>query len=147
MKMVQEERPLLPGEGIVMASTDGALVLTNVRVKYEGKNERGRTYRSILLNKVSGCSVETKSYPLLLFFAAVAVVSIFVSPTDQARIISVAVTMIFVISYFLTRNGWLEIFSDSGDSIAVPTKGMKHEVARGFVEAVTLAVVRQRLHS
>lgn len=135
---------LLPNEKNIMSSTDGALMLTNLRVKYETSNGGGSAYMAIPLAKVSCCALTTKKYPLLLVVAALAGVGFFASPTEQSRILAAVVAVVFGIAYAFTKNGQIEIVSDSGKSIAVPTKGMKHDDVRKFAEAVALALSTAR---
>jgi hypothetical protein len=62
---------LLPGEQKLSESSDGTVVLTNYRVRLE-EGRRGR-YRlvSIMLDQVASCSIETRSYPVLVLLGAV----------------------------------------------------------------------------
>lgn len=135
---------LLPNEENIMSSTDGALMLTNFRVKYESINGSGSAYRSIPLTKVSCCALTTKKYPLLLVLAALAGIGVLMSPIEQGRIMASVVAIAFGLAYFFTKNGQIEIVSDSGTSIAVPTKGLKHEDVRKFAEAVALTLTKAR---
>ncbi|MBL7088087.1 hypothetical protein [Acidovorax sp.] len=140
--MAQIQSTLLPDERCVMTSDDGALTLTNFRVKYEGKVGRGQVYKSIMLSKVSGCAVTTRTYPLLLVFAGLAALGTIATPQDPVRITFAAIALILFFSYFITRRGQLEVFSDSGASIALPTSGLKHEIVRSFAEAVALQATK-----
>lgn len=135
---------LLPNENNIMSSTDGALMLTNFRVKYESSNGSKSAYKSIPLNKVSCCALTTKKYPVFFLLAMLATIGIFASPTDQGRIMAAVVAIAFGLAYFFTRNGQIEIFSDSGTSITIPTKGLQHEDVRQFAEAVALALSKAK---
>lgn len=142
--MTQANTALLPGEHIVMGSTDGSLVLTNLRVRHEGKVDGSRVYKSIPLSKVAGCSVQTRSYPILLLLAVLALLSVFGVPTDQARLVAGCGGLLLIACFFITRNGRLEIHSDGTLVIAAPTKGLKHDVVLRFVEAVAYEVSTRR---
>lgn len=135
---------LLPNENNIMSSTDGSLMLTNFRVKHESSNGSKSAYRFIPLNKVSCCALTTKKYPLLLVLAAFAAIGVITLPTTQQRIMAAVFAIVLGIAYIFTRNGQIEIFSDSGTSIAVPTKGMKHEDVRHFAEAIALALPKAK---
>ncbi len=135
---------LLPNEKNIMSSTDGALMLTNFRVKYEASKGGTSTYKSIPLGKVSCCALTTKNYPILLILAALAGIGVFAGPTEQGRILAAVIAFVFGLAYFFTRNGQIEIVADSGSSISVPTKGLKHEDVLRFVEAVALALSTAR---
>lgn len=133
------ELNLQPNEHVVMSSSDGALALTNYRVKYESTQRGVSAYKSIPINKISCCALTTKKYPFLLVLAALAGVAVFALPTEPGRIGAALSGIVFGTAYFFTRNGQIEVTSDSGVSIAVPTKGLKHEQVRGFAEAVAIA--------
>lgn len=133
---------LLPGESVILSSTDNALVLTNHRVKYEASNGGTSSYKSIPLRKVSACAVTTKKYFILLAAAALFFLGMVMGNGQDAKIVSAVIAIACVVAFFLTRNGQLEVFSDAGCSIAVPTKGMKHEEVRKFAEAVALQVTK-----
>lgn len=129
-----------PNEHVVRSSSDGALLLTNYRVKYESNRGGVSAYKSIPLHKISCCALTTKKYPLLLVLAGLAVVAAFASPMEPGRVGAALTAIVFGTAYFFTRNGQIEVTSDAGVSIAVPTKGLKHEQVRGFAEAVAIAV-------
>ena len=135
---------LLPNEENIMSSPDGALMLTNFRVKHESSKGGTSAYKSIPLGKVSCCALTTKNYPILLILAALAGIGIFASPTEQGRILAAVIAFVLGLTYFFTQNGQIEIVSDSGSSISVPTKGLKHEDVLRFVEAVALALLTAR---
>ena len=127
---------LLPGEHNVMSSNDGALILTNFRVKHESDNGGGSTYKSIPLKKISACALTTKKYPFLLVLAGLAIIGGLAAPNDNLKIAGFALGAILTALYFFTRNGQLEVFSDSGTSIKFPTSGLTHVQVRVFAEAV-----------
>lgn len=133
---------LLPGEQIVMSSDKDVLTLTNLRVKHEVANSGSSAYSSIPLTKVSACALVTKKYPILLLIAALCFLGVIGANGEGAKFAAGIGAIGFVAAYFFTRNGQLEIFSDAGFSIAVPTKGLKHEEARKFVEAVALELTK-----
>lgn len=127
---------MLPNENVVLSSQDETLVLTNKRVKLEVKNKAKTTYKSIPIDQVSTCVLDTRTYPILLIFAAVATLVIFVAPEMPQRFAAGLVGIGFAVAYAVTRNGQIEIFASCGESIAVPTKGLQHEQIKSFLEAV-----------
>lgn len=133
---------LLQGEHNVMSSNDGALILTNFRVKHESANGGGSAYKSIPLKKISACALTTKKYPFLLVLAGLAVLGGATAPNDNLRIAAFVLASIFVLLYFLARNGQLEVFSDSGTSISLPTSGLTHAQVRVFAEAVAQEIYK-----
>lgn len=134
---------LLQGEHVVMSSKDDALTLTNYRVKYEMRNGGVSVYRSIPLAKVSVCTVTTKTYPVLIWAAALlgvlGLVGLF-SPQGTAMVPVFVIAAVLGALYYFVRPGMLAVTSDSGASIELPTKGLRHEDTRRFVEAVALEV-------
>lgn len=133
---------LLQGEHNVMSSNDGSLILTNFRVKHESTNGGGSAYKSIPLKKISACALTTKKYPFLLVLAGLTVLGGATSPNDNLRIAAFVLAAIFILLYFLARNGQLEVFSDSGTSIVLPTSGLTHAQVRVFAEAVAQEIYK-----
>lgn len=136
------ESLLLEGEHIIMNSRDAALSLSNFRVKYEAKAQGSSMYKSVPLTKISCCSLLTKSSPVLLVIAVLGLIACFVPQLEQLRIVGGVVAVVFVLAYFLTKRGRIQITSDCGEAISVSTSGLSHEEARKFVEAVALAIAK-----
>lgn len=134
---------MLIDEKIVMSSQDDTLVLTNMRVKIESRTKSKSTYKSIPLDQVSTCVLDTRTYPVLLVLAALAVLAGFVAPEMAQRMGAGVLAIGLVAAYFLSRNGQIEVFASSGESIAVPTKGLNHDQIKSFLEAIEM----QRLKS
>lgn len=134
---------MLVDEKVVMSSQDDSLVLTNLRVKLEQKTKSKSTYKSIPLDQVSVCVLDTRTYPVLLVLAVVAVLVVFVAPEVAQRVGAGLLAVGLVVAYFLTRNGQIQIFASAGESIAVPTKGLQHDQIKSFLEAVEM----QRLNN
>ena len=126
---------LLNGETIILSSENDELLLTNYRVKYEVVSHSRSAYKSVPIKKISACSLSTRSYPIFLVIAGLAMIGIFVLPEVGQRIAAGVFAALLVAIYFGTRNGQIEIFSDSGESISVPTKGLSHDQVRKFMEA------------
>lgn len=137
---------LLIDEKIIMSSTDDTLTLTNFRVKCERANGQVSTYQSIPLAKISACALTTKKHPLLLLIAFLCLVGIaLTNPYQQdVRIVLIIASLAFLLAYIFIRNGQLEVHSDAGFKIAVPTKGLKHEESRKFVEAIASVISKFR---
>lgn len=138
------QQGMLEGEHVVMASQDDSLTLTNLRIKYEAKNGGGAIYKSIHLPKVSAISVATKKYPFLLGFVALALLGAVVAPNTDGKTVAVALALVFALLYYFIKPGQLEVTSDSGASIAVPTKGLEFEEVRRFAEAVVREISKAR---
>lgn len=123
-------------EKIIMSSDDHSLVLTSKRVKHEAKSSSKSQYKSIPIDQVATCALNTRSFPVLLILAVLIGLVIIGLPESQHRILAGVVAVALVVAYFLTRKGQVEIFSTSGESIAVPTKGLSHDQVKQFLEAV-----------
>lgn len=123
-------------ESIIMSSDDNSLVLTNRRVKFEVKSRSNSAYKSIPIDQAATCAMDTRTFPVLLILAAVAVLVIFAAPEVGQRVGAGIAALLFLGAYFGTRNGQLAIYATSGESIAVPTKGLSHDQVKKFLEAV-----------
>lgn len=139
--------PLLPGESTIASSKDNALALTNLRVKYEVVARSKSVYKSIPIEKISACVLSTRTYPILLVLAALSVLAIFAAPEVEQRVGAGIVAVIFVLAYFATRKGQIEIFSSGPESIAVPTKGLSHAEVRKFLESVADQYEKSKIES
>ncbi|MFN7505106.1 MAG: hypothetical protein ACK5Q1_06035 [Limnobacter sp.] len=123
-------------EKIIMSSDDNSLILTSKRVKHEEKSASKSKYKSIPIDQVATCALNTRSFPVLLVLAVLTGLVIIGLPEAEQRILAGVVAVALVVAYFLTRKGQIEIFSTSGESIAVPTKGLSHDQVKQFLEAV-----------
>lgn len=134
---------LLQGGHVVMSSKDDALTLTNYRVKYEMRSGGASVYRSTPLSKVSACSVNTKTYPVLIWAATLlgilGLLEMF-SPERVAMSGMLIIAAVLGALYCLVRPSMLAVISDAGASIELPTKGLRHEDTRRFVEAVAFEI-------
>jgi hypothetical protein len=135
-QMSTQPHVLLPGESLILSSESDELILTNFRVKFESIARSSSKYQSIPIGKVASCALSTRSYPVLLLLAVVAGLAIFGMPQTGQRVMAGIAAAILVALYFVLRNGQIQIFSDGGESIAVPTKGLSHEQVKKFLEAV-----------
>jgi|GEM_PF-1338300 len=132
----------LSGEYDLVSSDSGVLTLTNYRVKYDAKARGASKYVSIPLDAVSSCGLVTRSYPLLLIFAAVAGIAGFAAPQGASGFPLLAIALAFIIAYFTTRAGVISISSNGGENITVPAKGMDRNRILYFVEAVMQAKLK-----
>ncbi len=139
--------PLLHGESTIVASKDNALVLTNFRVKYEVVSHSKSVYKSIPIEQVSACALSIRTYPMLLLLAALGVLAAIVAPEIEQRVGAGIAAIAFVLAYFATRRGQIEIFSTGAATIAVPTKGLSHDQVRKFLEAVVAQYQKAKPHA
>jgi hypothetical protein len=134
-------------ESIIMSSDDNSLVLTNRRVKFEVKSRSNSAYKSIPIDQVATCAMDTRTFPVLLILAAVAVLVIFAAQEVGQRVGAGIAALLLLGAYFGTRNGQLAIYATSGESIAVPTKGLSHDQVKKFLEAVDAQYVAVKYSS
>ncbi len=126
---------LMPGEQVVTSSDNDVLVLTTKRVRYDSVVCGMSSLISITLDSVASCGLITRSFPLLLVLAAIAIVGAFTRRGDAlGSLLFVAVALI--VAYFFTRKAVISVASNGGQTILVPTKGMPRDTIIGFIEAV-----------
>jgi hypothetical protein len=130
---------LLPGEQVVMSSDKDILTLTTRRVRYDSAVFGSSNFISITLDSVASCGLVTKSHPLLLLLAALALIfglsGIFIQSGDGQWIFLVA-AVILVVAYFATRRSLISIASNGGQAILVPAKSMSRSAIVEFFEAI-----------
>jgi len=100
-------------EKIIMSSDDNSLILTSKRVKHEEKSASKSKYKSIPIDQVATCALNTRSFPVLLVLAVLTGLVIIGLPEAEQRILAGVV-----------------------ESIAVPTKGLSNDQVKQFLEAV-----------
>lgn len=129
------EIALLPDEQVVMSSDKDILTLTTKRVRYDSAVFGSSNLISITLDSVASCGLVTKSFPILLLLAALALIGAFTQRGDAQWMFLVAAAVLAV-AYFLTRRTVISIASNGGQAILVPAKGMSRSSIVEFLEAV-----------
>jgi hypothetical protein len=124
---------LLPDERIVMSSNNDSLVLTNYRIRYDSTEFGTSIFVGITLDSLASCGLLTKSTPVLLLLAGLAVIAAFVA-NNNFLLFVIAIGL--GIAYFLLRRAVISIDSNGGQSIVVPTKGMNRTAIIAFLEAI-----------
>ena len=142
MATTAQPKPIM-GEQTLLTSDNGILSLTNYRVKYDAKGNGMSKFVSISLEAVSSCGLITRSRPILLILAAIALIAAFAQPDQSARYGLLLVGLVLGIAYLLTRSGVITVSSNGGEKIAVPAKGMNRESILAFLEAVMDAKLTQ----
>ena len=125
---------LLPGEQVVMSSDKDVLTLTTKRVRYDSAVARRSTFISITLDSVASCGLATKSFPILLLLAALAVAGAFTLRGYEEWVLRAAAVLL--VAYFLTGRAVISIASNGGQTILVPATGMSRSSIVEFLEAV-----------
>ena len=126
---------LLPGENVVTSSDNDVLTITSKRVRYDFVVWGRSNLISITLGSVASCGLVTRSFPLLLILAAIAFLGAFTQRGDALWLL-IGAAIVLVVAYFLTRRAVISVASNGGQSILVPTKGMKRDAVVAFIEAV-----------
>jgi hypothetical protein len=134
---------LSSGETTISEANLEHLTLTTHRVRYDQRTSGATKIVSITLDAVSSCGVVSKSYPILLLLAVVALLLgalLQVTGIEEGNVqnglflASVALGIV----YFLTRAVAFSIASP-GESITVSARGLKPDVLIGFIDAVEQA--------
>lgn len=126
---------LLPGEEVVMSSDKDILTLTTKRVRYDSVVFGTSSLISITLDSVASCGLVTKSFPILLILAALALIGAF-AQRDNTQWMLVVGAAVLAVGYFLTRRTVICVASSGGQTILVPTTGMSRNSIVEFIEAV-----------
>jgi len=137
---------LLAGETTISEPEFAYLILTNHRVRYDRRISGEARIISMTLDAVSSCGVVSKSHPILLLLAVLAVLlgAFLLSTGAEDRSIPnslILASVVLAIAYFLTREVVLSI-SSPGESITVSAKGLEPDVLVGFIDAVEQAKLK-----
>ncbi len=129
---------LIDGEENILESKNGELILTTHRVRLDTKSLGKRKITSILLRELSSCELAHRSYPILLLIMVIGLIVAGVGGNSDAMVGGVAVAVIALIAYFLTRRQAL-CFASAGASLLVETKGMKPDYVKNFIDEAEIA--------
>ena len=129
---------LLPGESVVMTSDKEVLTLTNFRVRYDAQDFGASSLIGITLDALASCGLITRSYPVLLILAGLALLVAFAGGggNSERQYLLFLVTAVLVVAFFLTRRAVISIASNGGQAIVVPAKAMKRAEILKFIEAI-----------
>jgi len=125
---------LMAGEEEIASIGDSisGIMLTNKRVRGEMSVLGASDLISITLNSISSCGLTTKSYPLLLVLAVIAVLSAFFAESWQIAFGALILGAI----YFFTRKAVISIASNGGLEIACPVADLSKAKLLEFIEKV-----------
>ena len=129
---------LIDGEEKILTSDNGELVLTTHRVRLDTKSLGKRKITSLLLQELCSCELSHRSYPALLLVALIGFLVAVAGGSPDAMGIGVAITVISLISFFMTRKQAL-CLATAGAPIIVETKGMKPEKVKDFIDETEIA--------
>ena len=138
---------LLPGERMVSESSDGTVLLTSHRLRFD----RGtRQFVSISLDQVASCSIGTRSHPILLVLAAVVWLGSFQFAGERMGtipfVIGAIVGALIVLLYVVTREQNIVIAS-AGETIRIRTRGMTRAACIQFVDDLERARLALRVRA
>jgi hypothetical protein len=134
---------LLPGESALSGVVEG-LSLTSHRVRYDRRVTGGTQVIGITLDAVSSCGLASKTYPILLLLAVLAVGFGVLEISQESRDQAVGLLLLgvaLVVAYSLTRTVVLAI-SSAGQSIVVAAKGINPDSLVAFVDDVEQAKLK-----
>lgn len=133
---------LLTDEKLLFESDSGGVSLSTHRVRYESKRPGEASFKSIMLDQVSSCSINYTSYPILLILAILFVLggailySLMHKPNGLA--IGIVIAVIFIIAYFMTRKQVISIASP-GDTIKYQMSKLSLEKGKEFIDELEKA--------
>lgn len=129
---------LLEGERVIVTSDGDKLVLSTHRVRYESRRAGRAELVSIMLEEISSCAVVYRSnvaFVVAAFLAALVAAS---GRFPDYQIALWVVTVLALVGYYFSRRQVLSLTS-AGDSIRVPTVGMKFDAVKEFIDSVEAA--------
>ena len=133
---------LLADEKVIMSSDEDIVVLTNYRVCYNEVVGGASKYIGITLDAVASCAFVTKSRPLILALAIIAVLGGFLIGQKDSVVLGFVLGAILAVVYFITRRAVLQISSNGGEHIVVPAKGLGRTKILDFLRTVEEAKLR-----
>lgn len=134
MSLQSDERYLLGND------TDGFAV-TSHRVRLGWRKSGEAHFQSIMLEELASCSVRSKSNPILLVFAAIAVaIGVIYAgsiqrPGGSPVVIGLIIGALFVLAYFATRKK-VVAFASAGETVFVDASRMTFEDAKQLINLV-----------
>ena len=129
---------LMDNEKRILESDKGQLVLTTHRVRFDASTAGQRKIVSIMLDELSSCELNYKSYIILLLLAVLSVIFGFAGGALGTIIAGIVGAVVFVAAYMLTRKQMLSL-SSAGGTIDVEARGMKSEDIKDFIDATERA--------
>lgn len=129
---------LMPDEKILVESDTKELVLTTHRVRYETKQWGKAKIIGIMLEELCSCEIAHTSHPGLFISAALAVIGGIASQQYYGVLIGLAVALIFVLAYLLTRKAVISLASANA-VIKLPTIGMSLDSIIRFMGEIETA--------
>lgn len=144
---------LFHDESIIYQSNNAIVTLTNKRLRYQDKSSSVIEVVSILLQNISAIEVQSRKYPILLVFAAIAALfGIFALSMDMYDSIEIGTSFfigcgVLILMYMFIRRSFVSVHPHGGRKLEFTTSGMKHEKVMEFVNKVekqiTLSLERQ----
>ena len=132
---------LLDKEQIETISNDKSLTLTNLRVQYHNKEWGKAKIVSILLENISSIEIAYKSNVTFIVFATI--ISILTIVEGSYLIYGLAISVIFVLLFLVSRRHYFIIYSKGGGKINLLVKGMKTKSILEFLNKVETNILNR----
>lgn len=132
---------LFHGESVVSQSNDGIVTLTTQRIRYAEKHH----IVSILLSNVTSIEVVRKENKNILYLSIIALIASIglaginaneIDPQYELTLIGVAISVVALVFYFLSRIGTVSICSNGGHKIEFTTAAFSKNELMVFVNKV-----------
>lgn len=137
----QPQPTAIPGEEVILESSNGALRVSTHRVRYVIKQTGSAKFASIMLDAVTSCEVTYLSYPALLVFSGLVFLGglLMNSARDSTPLsIGSGGAIALGIAYLLTRRQVVRVSSPSAH-IDVPLSGLDFSMAVRIVDVIEAA--------
>jgi hypothetical protein len=132
---------LMPGEQILYQSPGQTFWLTNYRVRKEYHSAGIGVIRSIMLEEVTSCSMERRSYPWLLvagICAALVPALTLIFATPWPALVGFLLAPFFGLAYVVSREQVVTIAS-AGATIYLKTQGWTLQEVRALIDRIEAA--------
>lgn len=128
---------LINNEVNILVSDDRSIVLTSHRIRQENKQWGKMQIKSIMLQDVTSCEYDKKSFPVFLLVGimilAFGVYMMYGSHNDEMGLLAGGIGLVMIIFYWITIRKGLIVSSPSA-KIIMNTNGMQDENIKTFID-------------
>ena len=128
-------------ERYIVGSDNDGFAVTSHRIKLGWRKSGLAHFQSVMLEEIASCSVRSKSNPILLVLAVIAVVIGTVSavsgrpPEGGPLVVGLIIGAVFVFAYFATKKK-VVAFASAGETIFADASRMIFEEAKQLINLV-----------
>lgn len=122
---------LFPDEEVVSSSDTKEVMLTTHRIIQQHMNLGSSRTKSIMLEHITSCQSQTKSYILLLIIGLGFALYSF----STGDMIGLAICLLLVLAFYYTRKSEITVSSPSA-TIYINTSGMSRNAIQAFIDKV-----------